>query len=125
MRLLHSLSALIIFSMMLIQLSRAINAAELLMVESASCEWCEMWHNEIGIIYSKTPEGKYAPLKRIDIADFSSGSMVKIRLPNFTPTFVILKDGREVARIIGYPGEDFFWQRLQAALKKIGFTPKN
>jgi len=111
--------------MMLIQLSRAINAAELLMVESASCEWCEMWHNEIGIIYSKTPEGKYAPLKRIDIADFSSGSMVKIRLPNFTPTFVILKDGREVARIIGYPGEDFFWQRLQAALKKIGFTPKN
>ena len=110
-------------SVMAIYSPKSIIAAELLMIESVSCEWCEMWHEEIGTVYSKTPEGKYAPLKRIDIADFPPNSVAKIRLPNFTPTFIILNNGTEVARIIGYPGEDFFWHLLHDALKKIGFRP--
>lgn len=101
----------------------ALNAAELLMIESASCEWCEVWHEEIGGIYSKTPEGKYAPLRRIDIADITAEDADNIRVPTFTPTFVIMDGGREVARIIGYPGEDFFWPILKDALKKVGFKP--
>ncbi len=31
----------------------------------------------------------------------------------FTPTFVLFDDGREIGRIEGYPGEDFFWGLLQ------------
>jgi len=95
------------------------------MIESESCEWCEIWHKEIGLVYAKTLEGKYAPLRRVDIADISSKSPANIRLPNFTPTFIVLDGGREVARIIGYPGEEFFWPMLIDALKKIGFDPKN
>ena len=102
-----------------------VHCAELLMIESASCEWCEVWHEEVGVIYEKTPEGEHAPLKRVDIADFSSMVDANIQMPNFTPTFVILSNGKEIARIIGYPGEDFFWHLLHDALKKTGFKVKH
>jgi hypothetical protein len=36
----------------------------------------------------------------------------------YTPTFIILSNGAEVARIEGYPGEDFFWPLLNQALVK-------
>ena len=104
---------------------RPVNSAELLMVESEGCEWCELWDKEIGSVYSKTREGKYAPLRRVDISDMLSTKQIKIRLPNFTPTFVVLDDGREVARIIGYPGEDFFWPMLNEELKKTGYKTDN
>ena len=95
------------------------------MVESEGCEWCELWDKEIGSVYSKTREGKYAPLRRVDISEMLSTKQIKIRLPNFTPTFVVLDNGKEVARIIGYPGEDFFWPMLNEALKKTGYKPGN
>jgi hypothetical protein len=35
----------------------------------------------------------------------------------FTPTFVLIDDGQEQARIEGYPGEDFFWPLLTKLLE--------
>jgi hypothetical protein len=37
---------------------------------------------------------------------------------SFTPTFVLVEDGRELARIEGYPGEDFFWGLLGMLLEE-------
>ena len=34
----------------------------------------------------------------------------------YTPTFVLVEDGQEKARIEGYPGEFFFWPRLENLL---------
>ena len=42
-------------------------AATLLMFEQDYCEWCERWHEEIGVVYHKTTEGKRAPLRKVDI----------------------------------------------------------
>jgi hypothetical protein len=35
----------------------------------------------------------------------------------FTPTFVLINNGQEQARIEGYPGEDFFWPLLTRLLE--------
>ena len=43
-------------------------------------------------------------------------------MPVFTPTFVLVREGRELARIEGYPGEDFFWGLLAAMLRDAGVT---
>jgi hypothetical protein len=32
--------------------------------------------------------------------------------PTMTPTFIIVIDGKEVGRIVGYPGQELFWWRL-------------
>jgi thioredoxin-related protein len=93
--------------------------AELLMFESDSCEWCEMWHEEIGVVYAKTAEAKIAPLRRVSIEDPTPGDLVHVRAVHYTPTFVVMENGEEVGRILGYPGEDFFWGLLDIELKKL------
>ena len=84
----------------------------LVMVEEKGCMWCARWNSEISEIYPKTPEGAAAPLFRIDIHDERPDDIVFSRALTFTQTFVLVKEGREVSRIEGYPGEDFFWGLL-------------
>jgi len=31
----------------------SMNAAELIMFDSPVCEWCEIWEDEVGIVYHK------------------------------------------------------------------------
>ncbi len=96
------------------------DAAELLMFESDDCIWCETWDEEIGPIYPKTAEGKRAPLRRVDIHDTRPQDLRDIQGVRFTPTFVLTDDrGREVGRINGYPGEDFFWGLLAELIAKL------
>lgn len=84
-------------------------AVELIMVEQKGCHYCEAWMDEIGPAYPKTAEGKFAPLIRRDINAGAPDGASYSRRVNFTPTFILMKDDRELARIEGYPGEDFFW----------------
>lgn len=93
-------------------------AAELIMVEQVGCVYCELWDREISEIYPKTPEGKAAPLQRMDLQNDYPGDVAMVRAVHFTPTFLIVEDGKELARIEGYPGEDFFWGLLAAHLER-------
>ncbi|NRB17045.1 MAG: hypothetical protein HRU33_05580 [Rhodobacteraceae bacterium] len=103
-----------IFSMVLC-LSSAFSAAAdtvLVMVEEKGCVWCARWNQEIAQIYPKTTEGRAAPLRRLDMQAARPDDLTFSRSLNFTPTFVLMVDGKEVSRIEGYPGEDFFWGLL-------------
>lgn len=94
-------------------------AAELLMLEQKGCAWCVRWHKEIGEIYPKTEEAKIAPLRRIDIHEPWPEDLPEIRREAFTPTFVLVEDGREIARMRGYSGDEFFWFLLDEMLAKL------
>ena len=63
------LKALAISALGLMLAASQTAAAQLIMVEETYCEWCERWNEEIGVIYDKTPEGKRAPLRRVDMSD--------------------------------------------------------
>lgn len=94
----------------------AFASPQLVMVEEDGCMWCARWNEEISEIYPKTGAGKAAPLRRMDIrADLPDDLEFKRKL-FFTPTFVLMVEGAEVARIEGYPGEDFFWGLLEKML---------
>lgn len=111
---------LILLAAFLLCAATPARAAELVMVEQNACEWCETWNEEVGGIYEKTPEGKAAPLRRIDIHDPLPADLAHLSRLIFTPTFVLVDNGREIGRIQGYPGEDFFWGLLQQLLGKAG-----
>jgi len=103
----------------------AVQAAELVMVEQTGCEWCARWNEEIGGIYPRTHEGQFAPLRRVDLRNMPDDISVTRRV-NFTPTFLIVEDGREKARLEGYPGEDFFWPVLDKLLAdSVGYVPED
>lgn len=87
-------------------------AAELVMFNRAGCPWCAAWEREIAPIYPRTDVSRRLPLRRVDVA--LQAREPALRHPvRFTPTFVVIDAGREIGRIEGYPGEDFFWARLE------------
>lgn len=94
-------------------------AAELIMFEEHGCMWCARWNAEVGDAYHLTAEGRRAPLVRRDIHDGPPAGVALAIRPSFTPTFVLVDKGREVGRIEGYPGEDFFWPMLNALLARL------
>jgi len=101
-------------------------AVELVMVDQKGCIYCERWEAEIGPIYPKTAEGRFAPLRKVNIRVVSDEVSLKRRVV-FTPTFLVVDEGAELIRLEGYPGEDFFWPLLDEILRETteytGETP--
>lgn len=116
--------ALILTALLALGLVQPLKAGDqyLLMAEQAGCSWCAKWHAELGEIYPKTPEGRLLPLRRYDIRrDEAPAQLARPVL--ITPTFIIVRDGVEVARIEGYPGDDLFWAMLEVAMRRAGIAP--
>ena len=100
-------------------------AAELVMFETQGCTWCEVWDAEIGAVYHKTEEGRAAPLRRVDIDEPRPPGLEALRGVVYTPTFVLLDAGREVGRILGYPGEGHFWSLLGELIERLPARPES
>lgn len=95
----------------------------LLMAEEDGCFWCARWNKEISDIYPKTAEGQAAPLRRYNLRNDKPNVKFSNRVL-YTPTFILVKDGNEVGRIEGYPGEDFFWGLLAGMLENANISLK-
>lgn len=95
----------------------------LFMVEQPGCIYCARWNDEVGDAYHKTAEGRAAPLRRIQLRDALPDGITFARKAVYTPTFVLVRDGQELERIEGYPGEDFFYGMLGVMLKNAGVAP--
>ncbi|MDX5402653.1 MAG: thioredoxin family protein [Rhodobacterales bacterium] len=93
-------------------------AAELVMIDRQGCAYCIAWKKEIGPAYPNTDLGQFAPLRVVDIRDGAPEGVTFARPVVFTPTFILIEDGAELARLEGYAGEDFFWGLLEKMLKE-------
>mgnify|MGYP000678183139 CR=1 FL=1 len=96
-----------------------VRAAELIMMEQPGCVWCKRWNEEVGEAYPKTEEGRLAPLRRVDITEPWPEDLAGIERERLTPSFVLVEDGVEIARLRGYPGAHFFWPLLGEMLEKL------
>ncbi|MEO3430480.1 transcriptional regulator [Pelagibius sp. CAU 1746] len=94
-------------------------AAELVMLERPGCAWCARWNREIAPIYPLTEEGRRAPLRRVDVTRPWPEDLEGIEGDLYTPTFIVVENGAEVARLRGYPGDNFFWPLLGEMLNLL------
>jgi hypothetical protein len=103
----------------LVLLARPALAADwtLVMVEQPGCSYCARWNADVAPEYPLTPEGRFAPLRRVDLRALPEDLTFASR-PVYTPTFILMQDGAEVGRLEGYPGEDFFWGLLGRMLSQ-------
>jgi len=99
----------------LVTLVGAADAAELVMYRRDGCSWCAKWDREIGPVYPKTDISRRLPLKTVNL-DRDKDLPVSHRPIRYTPTFVLVEDAKEIGRIEGYPGDEFFWVRLASLL---------
>jgi hypothetical protein len=100
-------------------LSAPTDAAELVYVFEPGCPYCRLWDREIAPVYPKTAEGKQAALLPLDRRDPALAELKLAGPVRYTPTFVLVNEGVELGRIEGYPGEDFFWSRLDGLLERL------
>lgn len=96
-----------------------VQAAELLMFREQGCPHCAQWERDIGEIYARTEAAEHAPLQRIDIHEPPPADVSLDEDIRYTPTFVLVEDGDEVDRIVGYPSEDAFWGLLRKMLERL------
>lgn len=93
----------------------------LLMIETASCAYCRLFHRDLAPAYAASPEGRAAPLVRADLAGPWPEGVALASPPSATPTFILLgPDGAERDRLIGYPGAEFFWAHLARMFDRAG-----
>ncbi|MEE9319681.1 MAG: thioredoxin fold domain-containing protein [Granulosicoccus sp.] len=92
---------------------------ELLVIEQDDCPYCERFNRDIAPAYPKTSEGRQAPLRQLDLHRPWPTEYANVTPANFTPTFILIRDGTEVDRLTGYPGDNYFWFLLREMLEKL------
>mgnify|MGYP002787367036 FL=1 len=103
-----------------LEIARA-EATTLIMVDDPACHYCRRWNREVGGGYGRTAEGRAAPLKRVGR---DSKALAEFAPVVYTPTFILVRGGREVGRITGYPGQLYFWEELSQLMSSAGITTK-
>ncbi|WP_245259051.1 thioredoxin family protein [Salinarimonas rosea] len=83
------------------------------MFRRAGCPWCHAWDREIGGIWPKSDVGARHAMRMVDLDTDPMPEIALDRPVRFTPTFVVARDGAEIGRIEGYPGQDFFWGLIE------------
>ncbi|MTH34898.1 SoxS protein [Paracoccus limosus] len=96
--------------------AQAAPALRLMMVRRKGCVYCAQWDREIGPVYGQHPEGRAAPLFMVDVDGPYPDGLALDRMPWLTPSFILLRDGIEMARFEGYPGATRFFAVLQHML---------
>ena len=85
---------------------------QLVMITSSHCPWCEAFEDDVGKGYDRTEEALIYPLRRHDFYEEMPNDLVHLTPATMTPTFIVMRDGMEVGRIVGYPGAELFWWRI-------------
>lgn len=115
----HGLTAVLYILVMSLLSTGALADTNLVMMEQEDCHYCEKWLAEIGDRYHLTEEGRIAPLRRVTLEEALPRDLPPAMANiSITPTFVLVREGVEVARLYGYAGDEFFWGQLQEMLNK-------
>ena len=95
------------------------DAAELLVFGRDGCVWCQRWDRDVGSSYGKTDEARVLPLRHVNIDRPTASGVALVSPVRYTPTFVVVDNGREIGRITGYVNDDAFWGLLSTFVSKI------
>lgn len=95
---------------------------QLVMIEEPGCVYCAKFNREIAPAYAQTPEGKTAPLRRLNLHDPWPDDLSGVKGETVTPTFILVHNNTEIGRLRGYQGDEFFWFLLNELLSKLPVT---
>ena len=106
---------------LLLVCSGSTQAAQLLYFFTASCGYCRAFDAEVAPIYPRTDAAALAPMHRIEV-DPDTFRPLKEKIPfevTSVPSFVLLEDGTEIARLEGYSSDELFWMSMERMLNLL------
>jgi hypothetical protein len=96
----------------------------LLMVEQVGCYVCTAFNRDVAPAYAASAESDFAPLVHVQLRGTLPEGVTLASEPFVTPTFILIgPDGAEIERMIGFPGEDFFWPYINQMFDRARGEP--
>lgn len=87
-------------------------SVEVVVIEARGCPMCQLFRDEIAPIYRATARATRAPLRFVDVAHADLETMGLTSPVEIIPTVVLMRDGTEVDRLVGYTGPDIFMRAI-------------
>jgi thioredoxin-related protein len=85
---------------------------EVLVFEHVDCVYCQVFRRDVLPKYRHSVRTEVAPLRFVDIQASNAGSLALNSRIDTVPTVVVMRDGQEVGRIVGYWGPTNFFKML-------------
>jgi thioredoxin-related protein len=85
---------------------------ELVVMEAPGCTYCELFRRDVLPSYQASERAKEMPIRFLDINDTTPEALGLDSDIDIVPTFVVLKNHKEIGRIPGYMGPEFFFHSI-------------
>ncbi len=92
----------------------------LVVIEAPGCTYCRLLHKRILDAYRRSAAVRDMPVERVDLETLDTrgyGFGAPIRT---LPTLVVVREGREVARLAGLPARSVFERFVEIVLERYG-----
>ena len=93
---------------------------ELIVLEIEACDICNLVRQRIQPLYEKTSHARNVPMRYIDITRRDEMQLGLTSRVDTLPTIVLMRDGQEIKRFVGYMGHENFLQVVGHALRTEG-----
>jgi hypothetical protein len=93
---------------------------EIVVFEVQNCSYCGMFRDHVLPGYRKSPRASDLPVRFVDLTVADIDHMNLQGPIQIAPTIVLMKDGAEVGRIVGYTGPEIF---NQLVTRMMGAAP--
>lgn len=93
---------------------------ELLVLEVETCSICFLVRQRIQPVYEKTTHARTVPMRYVDITRRDELQLGLTSRVDTLPTIVLMRDGKEINRFVGYMGHENFLQVVTHALRAEG-----
>ncbi len=74
---------------------------ELIMFKTSICNHCAVFDHDVATLYNNNTLSQKAPLVNVNLDDAGTGKYHLSRPLEVVPTFVVMKNGKEVGRLSG------------------------
>jgi thioredoxin-related protein len=91
---------------------------ELIAFEVPGCIYCTVFRRDVLPGYASSPSGKAAPIRFLDLNDEANNQLRLNEPVRIVPTVVVMRNGAEVGRIVGYIGPQNFYRMLDGLLPR-------
>ena len=89
---------------------------ELIVIEARQCPMCRLFRDEIAPAYRATARAERAPLRFVDVAHTDPATHNLAAPVEIIPTVVLMRDGIEIDRVVGYTGPEIFMRAVGVML---------
>jgi thioredoxin-related protein len=85
---------------------------QLVIMEAPGCTYCGIFRRDVLPSYEASERGKVLPVRFLDVNDAGASDLDLQSPVDIVPTFIVVKDKKEVGRIPGYVGPENFYHGI-------------